>query len=239
MTYRLLFFGFAMLVLVSSCKADKPVEQQKPAPAVILKPKPLLLSSEQRRELNFSADIIESVERAAGVRAEPFFSTVALQSENLKGGTGLEGKKLAGFSVRTTGSGDLIDSLRSPLRAKGYLIFKSQKGYGSLPDIVSVVRGSNSYDILKIQGTESVGHRLDTKTIIAWLKMQQKEASFSITGAGSDWVEARFINRPKDMSAFAKKVGEFAPDVLAHDTRTVEKLAEWMKKTNGFYLNWD
>ncbi len=239
MTYKFLFCCLSLIFFVSSCKAEKPVEQKKPAPAVILKPRPALLTPEQRRELNFPADVVEDVERTAGARAEPFFSTVALQSENLKGGTGLEGKKLAGFSVRTTKADELIASFRAPLRTKGCLIFKSQKGYGTLPDIVSVVRGGNSYDILKIQGTESAGHRLDTKTIIAWLKAQQKEAPFSITGAGPDWVEARFVKPPKDVFTFAKKVAEFAPDVLVRDTRTVEKLAEWMEQAEGFYLSWD
>ena len=119
------------------------------------------------------------------------------------------------------------------------MIFRSHKSYGDLPDIVTVVKGSNSYDILKIQGTEAPNYRLDTNAIIDWLKAQQQLGTFVITGAGSDWVEARFIKPPKNMRVFAKKVAAFAPDVLAHGPTTVEKLAQKMKKTNGFHLEWD
>lgn len=238
-TGRYLFLCFTLSIALLSCKVEKPVEQKKPAPVVIQKPKPPLLSPEQRQELRCPSDIIEKVEHASGAQAEPFFSTVVMQSENLKGETGFESKKLSGFSVRTSRSDEIIDSFRAPFRGRGYLIFRSQKGYGSLPDIITVVRGNNSYDILKLQGTESARYRLDTRAIIAWLRTRQTDGSFMITGAGHDWVEARFVKQPKDMAAFAKKIAAFAPDVLVRDTRTVEKLAEQMEKTNTFYLTWD
>jgi len=41
------------------------------------------------------------------------------------------------------------------------------------------------------------------------------------------------------MTAFARKVVAFAPDVRLHGPRTAEKLAENMKKTNSFHLEWD
>jgi hypothetical protein len=239
MACRYILLCLALLLAVISCTGEKPVEQKKPSPVVIQKPKPPVLSPEQRKELQFPVDLLESIERAAGVEAEPFFVTVVMQSENLKGETAFESKKLAGFSVRSAKSDDLIDSFRASWRKKGFLMFKSQKGYGSLPDIVTVVRGNSSYDILKLQGTESAHYHLDTKAIITWLKARQKEGPFMITGAGSDWIEARFIRQPKDMQAFAKKVALFAPDVLVRDTRTVDKLAERMEETNGFYLSWD
>jgi hypothetical protein len=158
----------------------------------------------------------------------------------MKGERGFEKERLAGFSVHTTKGDELIDRLRSGLRAQGYLIFKSHRGiYKNLPDIVTVVRGNNSYDILKIQRTEAPNYRLDGKQIIAWLKARQKDASFVITGAGPDWLEARFTKPPKNVQAFARKVVMFAPDVLEHGPQNVEKLSERMKRTNGFFLVWD
>ena len=198
-----------------------------------------MLTPEQRTELGFPADLIAKVERDAGSEAEPFFVSVVVPSENLKGEKGFEKEKLTGFSVRTKKAEELITSFRAGLRVKGYLIFRSHKSYGDLPDIVTVVKGNNSYDILKIQGTEASNYRLDTKAIIGWLKSQQQQGTFVITGAGSDWLEARFIKQPDNMSVFAKKVNAFAPDVLAHGPRTVEKLAAKMKKTNSFHLEWD
>jgi hypothetical protein len=239
MACRYFFIGFAVILALVSCKAERPVEQKKPEPVVLVKPKPPVLREEQRKELGFPSRLVKQVELAADAKAEPFFVAVVLKTENLKGEKGFESRKLAGFSVRTKKADDLIESLRAKLRAQGYLVFKSQKSYGTLPEIATIVKGNNSYDILKIQGTEAVNYHLDTKAIIVWLRARQKEGTFMITGAGPDWLEARFIKQPKNMTAFAKKVAAFAPDVLARGTRTVDKLAERMKKTNGFTLAWD
>jgi hypothetical protein len=239
MACKSLFLALAVLTAFTSCTAERPVENKKTGPASIVKPKHLLLSQEERRELGFPPQTIARVELAAGAEAEPFFRTVVLRTENLKGEKKFEGRELAGFSVHTTKADEVIESLRSPLRAQGYLIFKSHKGYGALPDIITVVKGNNSYDILKMQETEGGNYRIQTKTIIAWLKARQKEGTFVVTGAGSDWVEARFIKQPKNMKAFAKKVIAFAPDVRVHGPKTPEKLAERMRKMNGFHLLWD
>ena len=237
---RYLVLGLISISLIAACSAEKPVEPpRKPEPAKIVKPRREVLTPEQSKELSFPADLIAMVERAAGAEAEPFFVSVVVPAENLKGEKGFEKEKLVGFNVRTKKAEELITSFRAGLRVKGYLIFRSHKSYGDLPDIVTVVKGNNSYDILKIQGTEAPNYRLDTKAIIAWLKDRQKEGTFAVTGAGSDWVEARFIKTPANMHAFAKKVLAFAPDVLAHGPTTAEKLAQKMKKTNSFYLEWD
>lgn len=235
------FVCLMFLALVFGCTSEKSAEPRKEAEpaAVIVKPRPALLSPEQRIELGFPGDLIKGIEMSAGSEAEPFFMTVVMPSENLKGEKGFEADKLAGFSVRTQDADELIASYRAGLRAKGFLIFKSHKGYGNLPDIVSVIKGANSYDILRVQETEASNYRLDTKAIIAWLKQQQQIGSFVITGAGPDWLEARFIKQPSDMRVFAKKVLAFAPDVRQYGPQTADKLAERMKKINGFYLVWD
>ncbi len=237
MAGRLILCFTMLIAVVGACKTEKPVEQKKPAPVVVVKPKHALLTEDDRRVLGFPPDIISQLELAAGAEAEPFFVTLVFKTENLKGDTEIESKKLAGFSVHAKNSDDMMDSFRASLRAKGYLIFKSQKGYGSLPDIVTVIKGSNSYDILKIQGTEAPNYRFDTKTIIAWLKARQQEESFVVSGAGPDWLETRFIKPPKNLLAFARKIAAFAPDALAHGT--AEELVERMERNNGFYLVWD
>jgi hypothetical protein len=228
-----------LLIALVECRAEKPVEHKKPEPLVIVKPKPRLLTKEQRSELGFPSDVIAQIELAAGSEAEPFFVVDVVPSENLRGDKDMEQDRLAGFTVRTKKSDDIIASFRKQLRSKGYLIFKSHKGYGNLSDFVTVARGNNSYDILKIQGTEALNYQLGTREIIAWLRDQQKQGTFVIIGAGPDWLEARFINPPKDMVRFAKKVIVFAPDVLERGMRTAEELAEKMERINGFSLVWD
>jgi hypothetical protein len=235
-------YGILIIVLLSACfacKKEKPVEQKKPDPIVIVKPKQVMLNNDQRRELGFPPELIAQLELAAAAEAEPFFVTVVVHSENMKGEAGFEKERLAGFSVHTKRTDELIASFRVPLRAKGYLIFRSHKSYARSNDIVTVVKGRNSYDILKMQGTEAPNYQLDTSAIVAWLKERQKDASFTVTGAGPDWVEALFTKPPQNMQAFAKKVIAFAPDVLERGPRTLDKLVERMNRTNGFYLVWD
>lgn len=212
---------------------------KKAAPTVILKPKPRVMTAEQRAELGFPPDIIAQVETAGNAQAEPFFDEVMIRSSNLKGDVMIATARLSGFSIRSTKTDQIIQDLSPSFRAKGFLIFRSQQNFGNVPDVVTVVRGNNSYDILLIQRTEAPRHNLDTKKIIKWLKEQQKVASFVITGAGSDWLQARFIKPPKNMKAFARKVAAFSPDVLAENKGDLMRLVDTMERTNGFSLWWD
>ncbi len=242
MAGRYLVLGAVALALFLSCKrveTPKPAGPLKPAPLVVVKPRPSTMTPEQRAELGFPRGIIAEVESAAGGEAEPFFETVEASSENLRGENEIERKRLSGFSVRTAKADEVIVSFSRPLRSKGYLIFRSQQNYGNVPDVVTVIRGNSSYDILRVQKTEAAAYKLNTRAIIAWLKERQKEGPFVITGASQDRVEARFIRQPADMRAFARKVLAFAPDVRHEGPATAEKLAEQMKKTNVFYLEWD
>jgi hypothetical protein len=227
-------------LLTFGCKEEKPLEPVKvQPPPMVFNQKHPVLTSEQRTALNFPADVLSEVELAAGSEAEPFFETLVVKAENLKGETSVEREQLAGFSVRTKRATETVDALSGKLRARGYLIFRSRRNYGNVPDRVTVVKGNNSYDILKRQKTESINFHLDTKAIIAWLKEQQTQGSFVIVGAGPDWVEARFIKQPKNMLAFAKKIYAFAPDTVSVEAGTLEKLAKKMTHTNRFYLVWD
>jgi hypothetical protein len=228
----------SLVVLAFACKAEKPIEQKKPTPLVIVKQKQTVLTPEQKKELGFPAEMISKLELAAGAEAEPFFMTVVMQTENLRGEKDIETKKLVGFSVRARNGDELIASVRGPLRAQGYLIFKSHRGIGKVPDTLSVIKGRNSYEVLKVQRTEAPGYHLDTNTIIAWLKARQSEGTFVVTGAGPDWIEARFVKPPGNMSLFARKVAAFAPDVMRNN-ETLEPLVERMEKDNGFVLVWD
>lgn len=233
-----------LLAAAAGCKnEEQSIEQMKPEPepAVIVRTKHPVLSAEQRSLLGFPEELIAKLELSAGAEAEPFFVRVIVPSEslNLKGERGFEKERLSGFSLRTKNADELISSYRAGLRVKNFIIFKSDKGYGSLPDIVSIVKGNNSYDILKLQATEAANYRTDTGAIIAWLKQQQKFGSFVVTGAGADWVEARFVKQPADMRTFARKILAFAPDVRHYGPQTADKLAERMRKINGFYLVWD
>jgi hypothetical protein len=230
-----------VLVSVASCSPQEATTTQgkKAAPLVLLKPKPKVMTAEQRAELGFPPEIISQIEAAGETPAEPFFEDVMIRSSNLKGDVMIASARLSGFSVRTGRSEEIISSLSPAFRSQGFLIFRSQQNYGSVPDVLTVIRGKNSYDILLVQKTEAPRHHLDTKAIIKWLKVQQRAGAFVITGAGADWLEARFTQSPKNMNAFARNVASFAPEVLAENHGTIEKLADTMTRINGFSLWWD
>jgi len=240
MVIRHSIFFAVLFSLAFGCKNEKLQEPKKvQPPPVVFNQKHPGLTSEQRAELNFPADILSAVELAAGAEAEPFFETLVVKAENLKGETSVERERLAGFSVRTKKSIETVDALSGKLRVRGFLIFRSRRNYGNVPDRVSVVKGNSSYDILKIQKTESINYHLDTKAIIVWLKEQQTLGSFVIVGAGPDWVEARFVKQPQDMLAFAKKIYAFAPDTVSVEAGTLDRLVKKMTRTNRFFLVWD
>jgi hypothetical protein len=235
----LVLIGVVLAVLSCSTQEKVSVPDKKSPPLVIIKPKPKVLTTEQRNELGFPPDLIAQVEATAGSPAEPFFEEVMMRSANLKGDVMIAGARLMGFSVRTGQADEIIAGLSPSFRSQGYLVFRSQHNYGSVPDVITVIRGNNSYDILLIQKTESPRHDIDTKKIIKWLREQQKLGTFVVTGAGADWMEARFIKPPRNMNVFARKVAVFAPDVLDENRGTIERLADTMTRTNGFTLWWD
>jgi hypothetical protein len=234
-----LIFVLALAALSCSTQEKEPASEKKSAPLVLVKPKPKIMTAEQRAELGFPPEIIAQLEAAGGAPVEPFFEDVMIRSSNLKGDVMIAAGRLSGCSVRTGRSDELISSLSPSFRSRGFLIFRSQQNYGTVPDVLTVIRGSNSYDILMVQKTEAPRHHLDTKAIIRWLKGQQRTGTFVIIGAGADWLEARFIKPPKNLNAFARSVASFAPEVLAENQGSVEKLADTMTRTNGFSLWWD
>lgn len=236
---KYLVLGMAAVSFFFACTADKAEEPRKDAPVVVFKSRPQALSMEQRSELGFPSEVISQVETTAGAAAEPFFETVWIPSKNLKGDIMLGRERLAGVSVHTTKAEKTINVLSEILLKQGYLIFRSEQNYGSVPDVVSVIKGTSQYDILTVQKTEVPNYKLTTTAIVRWLKARQKKHPFVITGAGPDWVEARFIRPPKDMSAFAREVYVFAPDVVTQGAGTIPRLARQMKESNGFYLWWD
>jgi hypothetical protein len=152
---RYLVVGLIFISLVTACSAEKPVEPPRKAePAKIVRPRREVLTPEQRQELGFCRpDQMESPRawRRSLLRDRSFL-------REPEGRKGAETERFVGFSVRTKKAEELIISFRAGLRVKGYLIFRSRESYGDLPDLVTVVKGNNTYDILNIQATEAPIH---------------------------------------------------------------------------------
>jgi hypothetical protein len=121
----------------------------------------------------------------------------------------------------------------------GYLAFCANRGYGTGPDGVAVLRAKDRFDPLRVMGTNGANFNIDTAKVISTLQEWDRRFGLELTGAGMDWTEARFKRQPPDMLAFAKEVNKFCPDVVDQGTGTVEALADEMKKENSVYLWWD
>ncbi len=133
----------------------------------------------------------------------------------------------------------IIKKYSPVLKKNGLLIFVSDQNFGSKPDEIAVMKTSDQYDILRAMGTDGINYGITNPMLINKLKEWEKICSFEITGAGRDWLEARFIKQPADMKSFAKQVYKFCPDVVEQGTQTLEALANEMTVRNTLYLWWD
>lgn len=143
------------------------------------------------------------------------------------------------FSTDQEKARKIILQLKENLKAKGYRIFLSEMHFGYSPDQVAIIKTKDQFDILRVKQTDAVNFGLDNNAVITQLKKWHELYPFEITGADLDWVEAEFIQQPKDMLQFAKEVYKFCPDVVDQGTETVERLAREMKRSNTLYLWWD
>lgn len=174
----------------------------------------------------------------------------------IKTETGKELKQLKGYDIETDEdinvSGisfkvpeneaiKLIYSLRSKLTPTGYSAFLTERNFGidRQEDEVGILKTTDEYEILRVQHTNGYNYDIGPEEIVAKLKEWDNRYSLDIIGADLDWFEARFSKTPNNMTAFAKEVYEFCPDVVDQGTETVEKLAEEMSREKTIYCWWD
>ena len=124
-------------------------------------------------------------------------------------------------------------------RAKGFMLLKTQSNNGDKPDEISVLKTKDQFDALRMMGTNGANYDISTEDLISQLKEWQKICSFTIDGAGEDWMSADFIKKPADMKAFAQEVYDFCPDVVDQGAGDADKLAQQMEEDNSLYLWWD
>jgi len=178
------------------------------------------------RKLGFSQEVLRRIAKAADAPLEPI--------------TNFDGELTGVQAAAPTGKvGELVASLGAELQPKGYLVFQSDQGVGDRPDRIGVVKGTDQYDILRAVATDGANYNVSNGDVIAKLKEWDARYQLHITGAGGDWVEARFGKPPSDMDAFAAEVNQFCPDVVSQGTGTVADLAADMRKTGKLYLWWD
>ncbi|HJN14829.1 MAG TPA: DUF4253 domain-containing protein [Armatimonadota bacterium] len=198
---------------------------RKPATTPPGEPSPGL-DREAASDLGFTRDVLEKIEAAAGAPLEPVTDWEGVM-------TGVQAPVPEGQID------DIRESLDADLEPLGFLVFQSEMGFAMGPDKVGAVRGSDHYDILRAVQTDGANYDIMNDDIIAKLKEWEKQCEFEITGAGGDWLQAKFVEMPPNMDAFAAEVYEFCPDVVDQGAGDVHALAVEMALENSLYLWWD
>lgn len=150
-------------------------------------------------------------------------------------------KKHNGFSVKTDeqNAREMVLNLKDELKEKGYLIYISDVHFGYEPDVVSVLKSTDQFEILRVEETSAVNYDMDNQMVLEKLQEWNKQYPFQIIGADGSRVEAIFTTLPKNMKAFAKEVYEFCPDVVDQGTGSVKELEKEMTTSRTLYLWWD
>jgi uncharacterized protein DUF4253 len=132
-----------------------------------------------------------------------------------------------------------LDALKSALAAKGYFPFRYEENFGQRPDRIAIIKTRDQLDALRTMKTNGINCDIEPEQVIARVSDWHRKYGLVIYGAGMDFVEATFVQPPRDMAAFAEEVYKFCPDVVDQGTGSVAALAEEMKRENKLYLWWD
>jgi hypothetical protein len=109
------------------------------------------------------------------------------------------------------------------------------------PDKLILLPTADQFEAVRAAAPSSIWQNLDTPAIIRWLKRLNATHPFTITGADSDSVLARFTRRPqgKDAEELARLIYRFAPDNVDQGSGSVADLRRRLERTGVLDLWWD
>ena len=218
-TPRLLALAVMVTAALSGCMKEK-------APPVLRSEEAALV-----RELGFDESVVlEFRKEGSGPLARLTATNEEFQNYEAGGPTVSIGEKKALKA---------LFKLRETMGSAGYMVFIVERNFGYVPDRLALIKGTDQFEILRIQGTNGINYDIGSDEIITRLKEWNAIYPLDIIGAGPDFVEAAFVKAPEDMEAFAWKVYEFCPDVVDQGTGTVKALAAQMRRSGALYLWWD
>jgi hypothetical protein len=141
-----------------------------------------------------------------------------------------------------TGNGNGLATVRKlePLLAPlGYHVYWTAMNFGKGPDEVSIMNGGDGFSFIKLRGTSGTSYTIGTDSVIAKLKEWAPLYDLRIVGAGVDWVQADIGRPPRDVTAFAKEVYLFCPDIVDQGSTTIAALADDIRDSKTLFLWWD
>jgi len=136
-------------------------------------------------------------------------------------------------------SAAMLAELRRKLRRLDYLAFIVEMNALLKTDKIGVIKGSDSYEIIRIMHTDDEENGVSTDDVIERLKGWEKFASFDVIGADNDWIELEFSKLPGDMKSFGEEVYDFSPDAVDEGPGTIEALLKELRKTKRLVLMWE
>jgi hypothetical protein len=98
---------------------------------------------------------------------------------------------------------------------------------------------SDPFDVLRLAETEAVNYGLDTEGLIAILSDIHCRVGIDIYWAAADTIALTLKSQPMDMAAFAQEIIDFCPDVVDQGCRTLEALADFIRRRSELFLWWD
>ncbi|MBZ8180439.1 DUF4253 domain-containing protein [Oscillatoria salina] len=100
--------------------------------------------------------------------------------------------------------------------------------------MVVFFKAEDASPLLWVRQTNAANYELSTVDIIRKLEGWKQKYSFSVVGAGNDWVELHFIKLPEDLKAFSEEVYEFCPDC-----DSPKRVVDSLSKEKLLFLWWD
>jgi hypothetical protein len=182
------------------------------------------------KPVSFDAGVA-AIEKATGVRP-----------------TGLHGRSASvpqgegrAFSLDSHTATRLLDGSHDPYLEAGLYLFRQERSFGLADekDVLAVLATPDWRAVVRRMGTAGASRGVTTERIVAWLDEVQKVEPFVLTEVGVDYVAGRFARAPKDPAALARRIAEFAPDMVRGHKDPIAGLADLVGRERVLYLTWD
>jgi Domain of unknown function (DUF4253) len=176
------------------------------------------------------AAAVAMVEKATGVKADPFEAAKTPVPPS-------EGRS---FALDSKIANRLLAGSHSPFRKAGFYLFRYERGFG-LPgehDRVGLLATADRDAVVRRMRTAEGRGGATTEGLIGWLRQVEKATPFELPEIGVDYVAGRFTRAPKDPEAMARRTTEIAPALVTGGDREVLLLAEEIRANRTLYLIW-
>lgn len=153
-----------------------------------------------------------------------------------------EAEPLAGcvsFQAPTEIADKILKEHHEAFLKRGCYLFKSERGYTSGKDTLTLFPTTNRAEVLAAYQTNGANFEIYTADVIRWLDELEKTQPFLMTGAGFDWCEGAFTKPLADSKKLVKRMYEFCPDIVDQGLGDVSRLALELKKKQQFFFWWD